>query len=102
MEAGTAHRLLNLLNPGASERILPTKVTMDIRGGDVLRHVTAGGGGFGDPFRRDPALVLADYANGKVSAAHARQAYGVVVDDAGAVDAAATDRLRAERHGPGT
>ncbi len=93
---------LNLLNPGASERILPTKVTMDIRGGDVLRHVTAGGGGFGDPFRRDPALVLADYANGKVSAAHARQAYGVVVDDAGAVDAAATDRLRAERDGPGT
>ena len=48
--------------------------------GDRFTHASAGGGGFGDPFERDPAAVLEDVLDGKVSIAAARDRYGVVVD----------------------
>ena len=35
--------------------------------GDGFTHVSAGGGGFGDPFERDPAAVLEDVLDEKVS-----------------------------------
>lgn len=39
-----------------------------------------GGGGYGPPSERDPALVLEDVRNGYVSAERARTDYGVAVD----------------------
>ena len=89
----------NLLNPGTpEEKLLPSKVVVEIRHGDVIRHHTAGAGGYGDPLARDPELVAADVRNEKVSPTHAREAYGVVIDPvSGAVDAAATLALRAAR-----
>ncbi|MGH7313773.1 MAG: hydantoinase B/oxoprolinase family protein, partial [Candidatus Rokuibacteriota bacterium] len=54
---------------------------------------TAGGGGFGDPFDRDPACVLADVLDGLVSSERAGQDYGVAIVGAG-VDEAATAQLR--------
>jgi N-methylhydantoinase B/oxoprolinase/acetone carboxylase alpha subunit len=33
----------------------------------VYVHRTAGGGGWGDPARRDPSLLEADLADGKVT-----------------------------------
>lgn len=56
----------------------------------------AGGGGLGDPLRRDPAHVAADLAEGLVSAEVAERVYGVVVATAGNVDAEATERRRPE------
>jgi N-methylhydantoinase B len=38
-----------------------------------------GGGGYGDPFRRDPAAVLDDVVNGYVSLEAAEREYGVVI-----------------------
>jgi N-methylhydantoinase B len=71
----------NILNPGApDEETLPTKFTRVLGPNDVFRHVTAGGGGFGDPARREREAVLADLLDGKVDAAHARDAYGVNAD----------------------
>lgn len=59
---------------------------------------TAGGGGWGDPLRRDPERVLEDVLEGYVSLGAAREQYGVVVDPKrGAVDVEATRALRAER-----
>ena len=55
---------------------------------------TAGGGGWGEPFARDPAQVLADVLEGLVSVAAAERDYGVVVRDGG-LDADATARIRA-------
>lgn len=49
--------------------------------GDVVRVVTAGGGGYGDPLERDPARVLLDVANGFVSAESALRDYGVEIRD---------------------
>jgi N-methylhydantoinase B len=71
-----------------------------IRSGDVFSRPTAGGGGFGDPLERDPALVLEDVADDYVSVERAAKDYGVVltVVDAEicayAVDQAATKAMR--------
>jgi N-methylhydantoinase B len=61
--------------------------------GEVIRLWGGGGGGFGDPFERDPELVAADVANGLVSPERARDVYGVAIT-AGALDEAATVVLR--------
>ena len=68
--------------------------------GEVLYMHWQGGGGYGDPLRREPASVAQDVVNGKVTVDGARVNYGVVVDgeqvdEAGTVDL--RDRLRAER-----
>lgn len=90
----------NALNPDTENRPLHSKLTMTIRRGEVFRHVLAGGGGWGDPLERDPALVLRDVRNELLSIAKAASDYGVVIT-AGAVDARATKdlqtKLRARR-----
>ena len=44
--------------------------------GDQVRLAMPGGGGYGDPQRRDRALVARDVAEGFVSAERARTDYG--------------------------
>jgi N-methylhydantoinase B len=64
---------------------------------DVYRCVAMGGGGYLDPLQRDPDRVGVDVVNGVVTAEHARDRYGVVVDPAsGAVDDDATTARRVE------
>src|SRR5262249_14429958 len=70
----------NVLNPETEGRLLPAKLTMPIRRGDVFCHELPGGGGWGDPLDREPARVARDVRNGFVSAAAARDDYGVVID----------------------
>ena len=63
--------------------------------GDVFRHELPGGGGWGDPLKRDPQKVLKDVRNEFVSLECAATDYGVVIDDATwQVDEAATTLLR--------
>ena len=62
--------------------------------GDVLVMESAGGGGWGDPLKRDPQAVLADVLAETVTPGHAAAAYGVVVVGE-AVDEAATEAKRA-------
>jgi N-methylhydantoinase B len=85
----------NYLNPEGENRTLPSKFTMNIKRGDVFRHVLAGAGGWGDPLERDPAAVLRDVRNELLSAAKAAADYGVIIAR-GKVDAAASARRRAE------
>lgn len=67
-----------------------------IHPGERYTHFNPGGGGAGDPYQRDPELVLEDVLNGIVTAEAARLEYGVVVDESTrTVDASATDQLRA-------
>jgi len=92
----------NILNPGDGESVLPTMGTTDMKRGDVLRHMMAGGGGWGDPLERDPEAVEADIRDEKVTIDHALSAYGVVIDpETRCVDLAATAAERKER-GAGT
>ena len=55
---------------------------------------TPGGGGYGDPFARDPALVARDVRRGYFSASEAAVLWGVAVSSDGAVDDVATAALR--------
>ena len=70
----------NYLDPEGEKRILPSKFTMNIRRGDVFRHVLAGAGGGGDPLERDPAAVLKDVRNELLSTGRALSDYGVVIE----------------------
>ncbi|MFI7529305.1 hydantoinase B/oxoprolinase family protein [Nocardia salmonicida] len=67
----------------------------------VLRCLTNGGGGWGDPHQRDPERVLADVRNEYVSIVGAARDYGVVVEgdpqrdpEGLRIDQAATAELR--------
>lgn len=83
--------------PGHAERVhLPSKVTTFLQPRDHLRTETPGGGGWGDPLERPPALVERDVREGLVSAGRAGSVYGVVIGPDGAVDEAATVGRRAE------
>lgn len=84
-----------------SREMLPSKCdNVRVQKGDLLHYVTWGGGGWGDPYDRDPQLVATEVRRGLVTREGARR-YGVVLDDSGAVDEQATaqlrERLRAER-----
>ena len=48
--------------------------------GDLLSIRTGGGGGWGNPFKRDPEAVLRDVQDGYVSIDSARDDYGVAVE----------------------
>lgn len=69
-------------------------VVLRLHQGDRLTFLTQGGGGFGDPLRRDPERVRRDVLRGLVSPAAAERDYGVAIRD-GAVDGEVTARLRA-------
>mgnify|MGYP006280499895 CR=1 FL=1 len=83
-----------LVRTDGSSEWLPSKAEgIRVEAGDLLYFNTWGGGGWGDPFERDPALVAADVAKGLVSREGARR-YGVVIGDDGTVDDAETAALR--------
>jgi N-methylhydantoinase B len=80
---------------GEDERSLRPLETLEMRPGDRLEMLVPGGGGFGNPFEREPQLVLEDVLNGYVSVEGAERDYGVAVDLATrSVDAERTARLR--------
>jgi N-methylhydantoinase B/oxoprolinase/acetone carboxylase alpha subunit len=68
-----------------------------LRRGDVVRIVTAGGGGYGDPLERTFEEIEEDVRQGLLSRATVEQDYAVVFDDAAAIDPEATARRRAGR-----
>ena len=80
-----------ILNPDGECRELGSKMTLDVKPGDVVSYRTCGGGGWGPPEERDPALVLRDVREAKVSLERARTVYKVAVDpDTWTVDEAGT------------
>lgn len=84
-----------MIRSGDEEVPIPTKTSgLWLREGDVVDVETAGGGGYGDPFRRELELVAKDVQDGLVSVEAAQQEYGVVVSPEGVVDVGVTERLR--------
>ena len=76
-----------------SEEWLPAKCEgVDVQEGDVLYFNTWGGGGWGDPFARDPSIVEYDCLRGLVSSQGAKR-YGVVLEN-GKVNEEETKNLR--------
>lgn len=76
--------------------VLPSKVhDVNVYPGDRLHYITWGGGGWGDALRRDPELVGLEVLRGLVTVDGAT-GYGVVCDESGNVNQAATEKLRAD------
>ena len=66
-------------NPGGPDetRLPMTTSGTPFANGDVLRVMSPGGGGYGDPHERDREAVKRDLIEGKISPAVARGIYGV-------------------------
>ena len=92
----TGAKASNLLNPDSdSPSVPPGKFMMNLKKGESFRAQLAGAGGWGNPFERDPAFVLDDVLNEKVSLGCALKQYGVAIDDANmTVNEEETTRLR--------
>ncbi len=89
-----------ILNPNAEAVELGSKVTLQLKHGDVVSYRTCGGGGYGLPKERDPQLVLRDVRDGKVSPKRARDVYGVAIDtQLWIIDEAETAKLRERMQG---
>jgi N-methylhydantoinase B len=65
--------------------------------GDLITVRTPGGGGYGDPFHREPEHVARDVRRGYFTAAEAAAMYGVVLDGDLKVNADETATLRRQR-----
>ena len=87
-----------------TQEVVPSKCDhVKVQEGDMLITYTWGGGGWGDPFKRDAARVALEVDRGLVSREGAKR-YGVVVNDDFSLDEKATEehraRLSAERGEP--
>jgi N-methylhydantoinase B len=86
-----------LLEEDRTRTDLEMVAEVELRPGQRLVSISSGGGGYGDPFEREPAAVRVDVEEGLVSVEAAARDYGVVVASAGGrvrVDELATARLR--------
>ena len=85
--------------PDGTQTIIGNKMDAHpVEEGDLLHFITWGGGGWGDPLERAADLVGKEIAQGLVTPAGAK-AYGVIANDNGVVDAAATEALRTQMRG---
>jgi N-methylhydantoinase B len=69
------------INPGTPEEeaLVYRKQMVPVKKGDVVRITTPGGGGWGDPLKRDPEAVCLDVHRQLVSQDSARDDYGVAL-----------------------
>ena len=70
-----------LINPDTPQvqHVLYKREAVPVKAGDIVRILTPGGGGWGDPLSRIPEWVRKDVQRGLVSEASARDDYGVVL-----------------------
>ncbi len=83
-----------LIRADGSEETLPAKCeNIEVKKGDILYFNTWGGGGWGDPLKREPQLVLDDINRSLVSVKGATS-YGVIISDDFTINVEATLALR--------
>lgn len=88
-----------ILNPGTpNERSLGNTDIIALVPGDIIRITSGGGGGYGDPMKRDAVAVLRDVVQDRVGVQAAREIYGVVIDG-DRVDEQLTADLRKKANG---
>jgi N-methylhydantoinase B len=84
----------------ASGRKLRGKGQQTVARDDVLTILMPGGGGLGDPLRRDPQRVVEDVRHGLISPEAALSDYGVLLRDDGSQDESATRAVREQKSNP--
>ncbi|MDN3016192.1 hydantoinase B/oxoprolinase family protein [Paenibacillus sp. BSR1-1] len=85
------------------KELQPFKHVTPISQGDVFVQFEGGGGGLGDPLKRNPEVVLKDFNDGYITQEMAETAYGIVIDEKGNLDEERTktrrELIRRERLG---
>jgi N-methylhydantoinase B len=85
------------ISDGETKRRVPRNSLVEMNENQSLILHSAGGGAIGDPFERDPEMVLRDVIDEKVSLEGAREEYGVAIDpETLQIDVEDTIRLRKE------
>jgi len=68
-----------------------------LKKGDIVSIRSGGGGGWGNPLKRDPSLVLKDYKDGLITIETVKNVYGVIIDINNlVVDLSETEKFRAK------
>ena len=70
---------VEVLKTDGSQEVYSFVSGLPVNTDDVIRIVTASGGGYGDPKERDAASVREDVKNGLLSAERAAEVYGVTI-----------------------
>ncbi len=74
---------------------MPSKIPYRaVKAGETVTAIGAAGGGYGNPYERDPDAIAADVADGLIDAAAARAKYAVALDGKLKLDRDATAKLR--------
>jgi N-methylhydantoinase B len=84
--------LMTLKGAQPQQALIPPRL---LAPGDLYYTAWCGGGGFGDPLKRDPERVAKDVLAGLVSRERCQDTYGVMLTAKGRIDAEATAALRA-------
>lgn len=98
-EPGATNETYVRQHASADPEFIKKRTGTRLDAGGHAEFLTGGGGGWGDPFARDPAHVLEDVRDGYVSPERACDDYGVAIDEDGEVDLEATRTLRGSREG---
>ena len=82
---------------GTIRKLPSLKMTLPVNKHDIMKTITPGGGGWGDPLERDVDRVAWDAKEGFVSIERAKSIYGVVLNPVTfEVDTKSTSHLRME------
>ena len=95
--AGAFYRIA--AEDGSVTRMGHKTTSFPLKKGDIIRVITPGAGGYGEPVKRAPEKVLKDVIEGKVSVNAAREEYGVAIVSDGvrfSVDEQETKALRSQ------
>lgn len=76
---GTSGRWILTRASGTVETLRCRQAGIQMQPNDVLTTLTPGGGGYGPPAERDPALIADDLLNGEISVAKAEEDYGSII-----------------------
>ena len=84
------------------ETYIPPHLSKDqnviVKEGDTIRVSTPGGGGYENPFLRNPELVKHDVQRGYYTTQQVKENFGVVLNFKGEIDEKATQKLRNEQY----
>jgi len=87
-----------VIRKSGKEEVIPSKRDVILHEGDQIYMCVPGGGGYGDPLKRKPELVLRDVLDRRVSLEAAAEDYGVVIDkELMIIDVDKTNELRQEK-----
>lgn len=84
-----------IVDENGHEMETPPIATIQIQKGQRIVSISNGGAGYGDPLKRDLWLVEGDVRAGLIDISIAESIYGVVIEEDGIVNTAASNALRA-------